>query len=125
MKLLSTKAHGMLDYLMSLVVILSPWLFQFASGGPETTVPVVLGITAILYSLITNYEYSIATVIPFGTHLVLDVLSAILLAASPWLFGFNDIVFLPHLILGILELGAVMMSRRYAGEPGHRAHHVQ
>ncbi len=124
MKILSTKAHGILDYLMSLLVIASPWLFNFAADGAETSVPVVLGVVTILYSLITNYEYSIATIIPFRTHLVLDTLCGMLLAASPWLFGFNDVVYLPHLVLGVAELAAVAMSRMYVGQARHHTHHA-
>jgi hypothetical protein len=44
-------------------------------------------------------------------HLALDVLSGIVLAASPWLFDFADRVYLPHLILGLIEIGAGLMTR--------------
>ena len=35
----------------------------------------------------------------------------VLLAASPWLFGFADRVYWPHLILGLAEIGAGLMTR--------------
>lgn len=110
MKIFSTKVHGVLDYLMGILLIASPWLFDFARGGAETTVPVVLGISALIYSAITNYELSVAKIIPMRTHLTLDLLSGIVLAASPWIFGFNEYVYLPHLVLGILEIGASLMT---------------
>lgn len=44
-------------------------------------------------------------------HLLFDLLSGILLAASPWLFGFADQVYLPHLIIGMLEIGAALMTK--------------
>jgi hypothetical protein len=43
-------------------------------------------------------------------HLFLDVLSGIFLAASPWLLGFSDRVCLPHLVLGILEISAGLLT---------------
>ena len=43
-------------------------------------------------------------------HLGLDAAAGLLLAASPWLFGFAEFVYLPHLILGILEMGAALMT---------------
>jgi hypothetical protein len=42
---------------------------------------------------------------------MLDYASGVLLAASPWLFGFADYVWEPHLILGILEIGAAMFTK--------------
>ena len=45
------------------------------------------------------------------THLTLDFIAGLFLALSPWLFGFNDWVFLPHLIIGIGEMGASLMTK--------------
>ncbi|HEY0742012.1 MAG TPA: SPW repeat protein [Chryseosolibacter sp.] len=110
MKIISTRAHGILDYLMGGLLIASPWLFDFARGEAETWVPVILGAGAILYSLMTDYEYSLSRSISMKTHLNLDLFSGIFLAASPWIFGFNDYVYMPHLVLGILEIGAALMT---------------
>lgn len=112
MKLLSTRVHGVLDYLVSLVLIAAPWLLHFDPTGPETIVPVILGTSSIVYSLITDYELSIARVISMRTHLALDVLSGILLAASPWIFDFHDAVFLPHLMAGIIEIAVALRTER-------------
>ena len=110
MKVISTKVHGILDYLVGVILIAAPWLLNFNRDGAETWVPVILGVGVILYSLITDYELSISKTISMKTHLTLDVLSGIFLAASPWIFGFNDYVYLPHLIFGILEIGAGTMT---------------
>jgi len=118
MKILSTKAHGILDYLMSFLLIASPWIFDFARDGAETWVPVAVGVAALLYSLVTDYEYSISKTIPMRTHLTLDLIAGILLAASPWLFGFHEYVYLPHLIFGILEIGASLVTS-HSPSPRH------
>lgn len=110
MKVISTKAHGIIDYLMGVVLIAAPWLFGFARGGAETWVPVVLGLGAIAYSLFTNYELGVSRSIPMKTHLTMDIVSGIFLALSPWIFGFAEYVYLPHLILGIAEIGAAAMT---------------
>jgi hypothetical protein len=52
-------------------------------------------------------------------HLALDLIAGIFLAVSPWLFGFSDYVYLPHLILGLLEIGAALFTQTV---PSHRAH---
>src|SRR5919112_915491 len=112
MRILSTRAHGYMDYLMGVLLIASPWLFGFARNGAETWVPVILGVSALIYSLMTNYELGVMKTISMSTHLTLDLVSGIFLAASPWIFGFNDYVYLPHLILGIAEIGAALMTEK-------------
>lgn len=112
MKIISTRLHGVADYLVSALLIASPWLFGFWRGGAESYVPIVIGATSLLYSLFTNYELGVVKTLNMRTHLSLDVLSGICLAVSPWLLHFQDIVFWPHLLVGILEVGVVLLSAR-------------
>lgn len=110
MKIISSRTHGIMDYIMGIVLAVSPWLFDFAAGGAETWIPVILGIGTILYSLMTAYEYGAAKIISMRSHLWMDGIAGLFLALSPWLFGFADLVFWPHLILGLLEVGAALMT---------------
>lgn len=111
MRFIPTTVHGVLDYLVGALLIAAPWLLGFANGGPEQWIPVALGAGALVYSLLTNYELGVARVIPMRTHLLLDLMSGVLLAVSPWLFGFADRVWVPHLVFGLLEIGASLMTR--------------
>ncbi len=120
MQVISTRVHGMLDYLVGALLIAAPWLFGFADGGAETWVPVVLGAGAILYSLFTDYELGMVRSIPMPTHLMLDLGSGVLLAVSPWLFGFADRVWEPHLIVGLIEIGTALMTRRVPADGPRR-----
>jgi hypothetical protein len=112
MQLIPTRIHGYLDYLMGVVLIASPWIFDFADGDIEQWVPIVLGAAVILYSLLTDYELGAVRVIPMPAHLLLDVIGGVLLAASPWIFGFDDEIWEPHLILGVLEVVAGLLTSR-------------
>jgi len=111
MRFIPTRIHGMLDYAVGALLIVAPWLLGFAAGGAETWVPVILGVGAIGYSLFTDYELGLVRRIPMRTHLGLDAGSGVFLAASPWLFGFADLVYLPHLILGLVEIAAALTTR--------------
>ena len=122
MKIIGTKTHGYLDYIMGLLLIVSPWLFSFYRGGAETWVPVVLGAAVIIYSLLTDYELGLARVISMRMHLILDALGGIVLAASPWLFGFSEFVWQPHFILGLAEIGAAITTRSAPGAGNIRVH---
>ena len=111
MRIIPTKVHGIIDYVMGLTLIAAPWVFGFARDGAETWVPVILGVSTIVYSLLTNYELGISGKISMKTHLAIDLMSGILLAVSPWLFGFSEYVYLPHVIFGLAEVGAVLLSK--------------
>lgn len=110
MRMISTRVHGILDYTVGIALILAPWLFDFANGGAAMWIPISLGIATILYSLMTNYEMGIASVITMPTHLWIDGIAGLFLALSPWLFGFNEIVVLPHLIVGMLMMATALTT---------------
>jgi len=110
MKIISILAHGVLDYAMGVLLIFSPWIFRFSSQPSATGVVLVLGVMAFIYSLLTNYELGLFKVIPMKAHLALDLLSGAFLALSPWILGFAGAVYLPHLVLGLAEIVAVIMT---------------
>ena len=112
MRFIPTRVHGIIDYVVGALLIAAPWLLDFARGGAETWVPVALGAGIIVYSLMTDYELGAARAINMETHLILDLAGGVLLAASPWLFGFADVVYLPHLIVGVAEIGVSLMTEK-------------
>jgi hypothetical protein len=112
---INTRTHGIMDYVIGLVLIVAPWVLGFANNGPETWIPVGVGVAALVYSLLTDYEYGVVRAIPMPIHLVLDGLAGLLLAMSPWIFGFSEVVWIPHLVIGLLEIGAAVMTQRHPG----------
>ena len=111
MRFVSTRTHGFIDYVAGLVIIASPWLFGFADGSAAQWVPVVVGLALLGSSLLTDYELGLVRVIPMPVHLGLDCIAGLLLAVSPWLFGFSDRVWLPHVVLGAFEVMASFITR--------------
>ncbi len=111
MRFVSTRVHGIIDYGTGLLLIVVPYLLGFADGTAAQWVPMLVGLAIIGMSLLTDYEFSVAKLVPMPIHLGADVLAGILLAASPWLFGFSDRVFWPHLIVGALEIGAGLITQ--------------
>ena len=111
MRIIPTRIHGMLDYASGLLLLLAPYIFNFADGTAAQYVPQAIGAGVLLMSLVTDYELSLAKLVPMPAHLAVDVAGGVLLAASPWLFGFADRVYWPHLVLGLAEIGAGLMTR--------------
>jgi hypothetical protein len=120
---LPTRVHGMLDYLLGALLIALPWVAGFARGGAESWVPVAIGATLLAYSAVTDYELSLLRRLATPTHLLLDGLAGVALAVSPWLFGFDQTVWLPHVIAGVWAIVTATLTdtiprydRRRAGQ---------
>jgi hypothetical protein len=118
----------MLDYPLGIVLIAAPWIFGFNDvGGAAVAVPIVVGALAIIQSLITDWELSIANIVPLPVHLSMDVIAGIVLAVSPFVFGFSDEganAWIPFLVFGVGMIGAGLMTQRTPEvplPPGQRA----
>ena len=94
-----------------MALIAAPWLLGFATGGAKQWIAVILGLGGILYALLTDYELGALPVLSMPMHLLIDGLGGALLAVSPWLFGFADVVHWPHLAFGVFAIGASLMTK--------------
>ena len=118
MKMITTFVHGVLDYVIGLALLLLPNLFGFADiGGAAVWVPRIVGIIVLLQSLATQYELGVIKLLPMKMHLMNDYIASLVLAASPWLFGFAKQpmnVWLPHLVFGLAIFGTSLMTKELA-----------
>jgi hypothetical protein len=103
-RLIPTKLHGILDYIVSTILIFLPWVAGFTIYNGARWVMVILGILGIIYSLVTRYEAGYVGLISMQTHLIFDAVVGLFLMASPWLLNFVQYVYLPHVIAGLLIL---------------------
>ena len=129
MRIIPTKVHGMLDYIVGVLLIAAPWLFNFDRGGAETWVPVVVGVLVLLQAIMTDYEAGVIHKISMVNHLRMDFILGVILAASPWIFNFSNIVWAPHVIVGIFSIIASIMTKTvpdYVHKPhtDFRTHHT-
>jgi hypothetical protein len=114
-RFLPTQVHGTLDYLVGLALIVAPNIFQFADIGKAAVfVPRVLGVGLIVFSLMTRYEWGVYKPTSLPYHLMVDLVAALFLALSPFLFGFSNKAlnaWLPHVVVGNAVVVVVLVSR--------------
>ena len=115
---LPTRVHGILDYLMGIVLVAAPLALGFGAG-PQTWLPIVMGTGVILYSLFTEYELGVIPALSVPSHLVLDAMAGLFLAASPWIFGFAWDIRMPHVLLGMAAVFAAAFTQTQAWPDGH------
>ncbi len=111
MEVISTKVHGVLDYLAAALLLLLPWMVEW--NPTVETLLLILGAGLLVYSLLTRYELGVWKVIPMGVHLVLDGLAGLILLGAA--FALDDLdsgAFWVLILFGLLELGAALLTER-------------
>ncbi len=124
-KMIPTTIHTGMDYAVGLLLIASPWLFGFADESTAATwIAVLVGVAMLGASMVTDYEGGLlARLIPMRTHLMADAGLGLLLAVSPWLFGFADEgtnAWLPFVAIGLGEIASAASTDPEPGTPSRR-----
>jgi hypothetical protein len=115
MRFIPRTIHGVLDYVTGLFIAASPWLLGLQSGL-AARIPLILGLGAVAYSLLTKYELGLIRIIPFKVHLGLDILSGLTFLAAPWLFNLQQGTE-PYIAIGLFEIGAAIFTNPDAKGP--------
>src|ERR1700712_1980749 len=108
MRFLPTSVHGILDYLVGLLVIVLP--FALALQGSQKWALVILGLLVILYSALTDYELGLARYLRIRFHLLLDTVFGLAMLLMPWLLDFPADARWPNYVLGVLALVLVAVT---------------
>lgn len=120
LRVIDTKAHGVLDYLVGATLVAAPWIFQFQGVDAAMWVAIGSGLALIGMSALTNYELSVAKLVPMHVHLAADAVLGLFLALSPWVFGFADEgtnAWLPYVLIGLAELVVTALSSPWPRRP--------
>lgn len=120
MRVLTTRAHGALDYAVAAVLVVLPFVGGFADG-PAGWVPIGVGAALAASGLATDYELGVLKRLQPVVHLWIDAFLGALLAVSPWLFAFDERVWLPHLLAGLVLVGAAVFTDTIPGYERRRA----
>jgi hypothetical protein len=114
MQFITRTIHGVLDYLISLLLVASPWIFGFADDKSSSLLALGMGGFALMYSAITDYEVGLIRLIPFPGHIFLDYLSVLGLIGAPILFAVKGVPAYVLVGAGILDLAVVSFTRKRA-----------
>jgi hypothetical protein len=126
-RMIPTAMHAGMDYMVGVLLIASPWIFQFADESSAAKwIAIIAGVAMIGMSAMTDYEGGFLThAIPMRMHLATDALLGIFLAASPWIFGFADQgpnAWVPFVAIGIAEIGTAAMTDPTPHTHSHHRH---
>jgi hypothetical protein len=113
--------HGGVDYLLGAFLILSPFLFSFDAGAATAT-GIVAGVLVLVLASSTAWATGLITSIPPSAHAIFDLIIAVLLIASPFLFGFSDdgTATAFFIVLGVVHLLMTIATRFVSEAPPRR-----
>jgi len=122
LQFLTPKLHGLLDHAAAGGLIVFPFLFNL---GAESAIALWLSVAAgfglIGYSLLTDYTFSLSSLISYRVHLALDVAAVLAFIAAPFVFGFSTATSIYFLVMAAGVLLVVTASQRPArAETAHR-----
>lgn len=111
-RMINTKAHALVDYLLGLILIFNFLIFGYKAEGGPFIVSFTAGVFLIFLALFTRFEYSLKNIVPLKVHLYLDLTTGIVLASSPWCLSFADTVYKPHLVFGLAMVIVAILTDR-------------
>lgn len=86
---ISRPAHGLTDYPFAAAIGTAPRLLGFADEPRAVLMTRVLAGTVLASGMLTRAEWCLPKVVPYKTHLALDVVGGLTALATPWLMGFS------------------------------------
>lgn len=112
MKFLTPTLHGLGDYAAAAALIAGP----FVLGISEQSIvahwfSIAGGVGLIVYSLLTDYTFSLAKTIPFKTHLLLDTTAGLAFVIFPFLVGLEGVARIYFLVMGVGVIFVVAVSK--------------
>ncbi|MGE7369058.1 SPW repeat domain-containing protein [Neorhizobium sp. NPDC001467] len=102
MRIIPTRLHGILDYLVGLILIALPIALPLQGAAFMTLI--CLGLFAILYSLFTDYELGVIRFLRIRFHLALDVLFGLVMLAASRIVDFPPAIHWLVPAIGILAI---------------------
>ena len=109
---ISRKTHGVFDYVMSAVLIASPWMCGFSTEVVNRQIALILGIAVALYSLVTKYDLGMIGILPFAFHRFLDLAVGVFLGSAFLHIASGDRGGLVFAILGVMILFNTFTTER-------------
>ena len=88
MRPISTRTHGLIDYIFSATLLTLPFALRW--HGRAAQLSISAGLATLGVSLMTNYEWGAARVLPMKAHLGIDAAENSMLMSAPKIVGGED-----------------------------------
>ena len=87
MRVLGAFSHGVIDYLMVILLAVGPGVAGF--HGRQAMMCYGLAVVHFLLTIITRFPLGVLKTLPFWLHGAVEIVVAVLLVILPWLANFS------------------------------------
>jgi len=124
---ISTSSFGLLNYVVAILLMSSPWLFGFYHGA-AFFLPLVFGWLQLIMAIFSDNKFGFVKQFPVPMHCFIDVIGGSFLMASPFVYGYVSHVdgqpshiAWPQLLLGgfVFFMGVFTKKSPFTDEPQH------
>ena len=112
MKFVTKRIHAFLDYPVALALIVLPFMLNLGSSNPLALhLSIIIGVSALILTLLTDHHLGVFRVVSFKMHLIVDFIVAIVFIITPFIFSFKGIDAYYYWVNGIAVLTVVSLHK--------------
>ena len=110
MPTISVRVHGIADYLIAALLIVSPFILPYPDN-PMKVIALVFGAIILLYSMMTDYPLGVLRFVPFPFHRAADMFAGGGLGFAPIHFAVSGAPAVLFVILGGALVAMAFLTR--------------
>lgn len=91
-RFITRKVHALIDYPIAAILIAAPIVLGIGASNPLARyLSIVVGVAALVLTLLTDHETGVIRVLPYEFHVLVDRLVGVTFLIAPFLLGFRGI----------------------------------
>lgn len=92
LRFVSKTIHSYIDYPVALSLMVSPFILGLGKENPMGLwLSVVIGVAALLLTVLTDHKTGLFPIIPYPAHVAVDRTVGITFLIAPFVFGFSGL----------------------------------
>jgi len=100
-RFVSPRLHGVFDYVAAINLIVLPFLLGLGTYSPLALwLSVGAGVGLFVYSLFTDYAFSMSNAVPFKLHLLFDLAAGAAFIIAIFIFDFEGLAAGYYAVMG-------------------------
>ncbi len=104
--------HAYLDYPVAFALMALPFLLGLGTSHPlALTISPVIGVAALILTVLTDHHLGLIKVLPYKFHLAVDLAVGLLFLALPFVFGFSGLDAAYYWLNGAAVVAVIALSK--------------